>query len=148
MPNARVGPSKRPRGGSLPTSATTRRNRLATGLQRYRGPSPVGGLFPLRPELGIGAGDEAADQALRSFEEAGAVQQRVPEPGGDAIVSIVGALVVNVVVLFGEDHTPLLQPPYERRRGIHVRPLVELVGQEGGEAQEDEQDSENVPVVG
>jgi hypothetical protein len=49
---------------------------------------------------------------------------------------------MDVVVLFGEDHTPRLEPTYKDRRDIHVRPLVELVGKEGGKAQEER---ENVP---
>src|ERR687897_315324 len=54
---------------------------------------------------------------------------------------------MGVVVLPGEDHTPLLEPTYKGRRGIHVRPLVELVGKEGGEAQEEREDPEEIPIV-
>src|SRR5918997_2608387 len=95
----------------------------------------------------VGAGDGAPDQPLHPLEEVGAVQYGVPEPRGDAVVRVVGALVMDVVVLFGEDHTPGLQPAYKGRRGVHVRPFVELVGKEGGEAQEKSEDPEEISVV-
>src|SRR5215212_8572260 len=46
-----------------------------------------------------------------------------------------------------EDHTPRLQPSHEGGRFVHMRPLVKLVGEEGGEAQEQEEGSEQVTEV-
>lgn len=45
------------------------------------------------------------------------------KPRGDAVVGIVGARVVYVVVLFGEDQTTPLEPGREGPRVFHVRHL-------------------------
>jgi hypothetical protein len=56
------------------------------------------------------AGDHAANKPLGPLEEAKPVEQRVPDPDGDAVVGVVRAIVVDVVMLLGEDQTSLLKP--------------------------------------
>jgi hypothetical protein len=64
---------------------------------------PVQASVAFGPEQGVGAGYGAPDQALGPLEEAGPVEQGVPDADGDAVVGVVGALVMDVVVLLGED---------------------------------------------
>jgi hypothetical protein len=78
-------------------------------------PSLVQASLPLDPQTAIRAGDEAPEHALGSFEEPDAVQQRVPYTYSDAVVGVLGDLVVDVVVLFGEDYPLPLEPDRESR---------------------------------
>jgi len=75
----------------------------SAGVLLSRAALPVEAPVPLGAEEGVGAGHGAADQALGPLEEPGPVEQRVPDADGDAIVGVVGALVVDVVVLLRED---------------------------------------------
>ena len=75
------------------------------------------------------AGDHAANKPLGPLEEARPVEQRVPNPDGDAVVGVVWAPVVDVVMLLGEDQASSLKPGHGGRWLFHVHPLVELVRQ-------------------
>ena len=82
---------------------------------------PVQASVALGAEEGVGAGYGAPDQALGPLEKAGPVEQGVPDADGDAVVGVVGALVMDVVVLLGENEVSFL--PTTSRPSSHSPPL-------------------------
>ena len=89
--------------------------------------SLVQATIPLDPQTGIRTRYEAPEHPLGTLEETGAIQQWVPYPYGKAVVGVVGTLVVDVVVLIGENNTPSLDLGREGWRSVRVRPLVTQV---------------------
>ena len=67
----------------------------------------------LGAEAGVRAGQDAPEQSFGPLEEAGPVEERIPDSNRDAVVSIVGAGVVDIVVFAGEDQTSPLEPDHE-----------------------------------
>jgi hypothetical protein len=73
--------------------------------------------------MGIRTRYEAPEHPLGTLEETGAIQQWVPFSHGNAVVGVVGTLVVDVVVLFGENNPPSLDPGRDGWRSVRVRHL-------------------------